>query len=254
LESLDETPLAPSAELPRLTIVHLLAWMAATALAFFPYQLQMQALERLGSSPSVRVSLPYTAFAALYGVAQGGYLLVAVAILYWRRKGLTERFQPGHWLAFRGACAWLLSTMTWALMFAAGTSFQAMRWTVVPQLMVGAVFFFCFLWLGFRSPEPARWRLLYFVAAASPLLGWLWPMVAVMAGSSPRTPRAFMVGPAISAGVETLVLMAAMWGDVSQGLARHWSHWLGVLVRVVVLAGTLLQYAYYLLSSALRGG
>ena len=46
---------------------------------------------------------------------QGAHLFVAAAVLAWRRRGYSERLQPGHCFAFQGAVYWLISAVTWVI-------------------------------------------------------------------------------------------------------------------------------------------
>jgi hypothetical protein len=158
-------------ELPRLSIVHLMAWTAATALALLPYQMQVDARERL--SPGAAAMSPVmTGTMALYGVAAGSYLFVIAALAYWRRCGCRTALQPGHWLAVDGACEWLMATVLWLLVLLAQSQAAFMPFIMIPQLIKGLVFFFLFLWLAIRGCDMAGWRLTFLAFALAPICAW----------------------------------------------------------------------------------
>ena len=170
----------------------------------------------------------------------------AASILYWRRKGLDARLEPGHWLAFWGACEWLVWMLVWGALLLAGGRLQQMALFSIPQLLVNVVFFFLFLQLSRKSAEPRRWRLTYAIVAIVPVLGWILLIVLSIAAFRMRSMAAFMIAPMLASAAVLLAVAAASLGDVRRRHARHWSHWLGVGAQLFILALTVAMYAYYI--------
>jgi hypothetical protein len=243
--------------LPRLQVIHLMLWMAATAIAFLPYQMQRLAQVRL--SPGAEVlspSVSATAMGTMRGLAAGSYLFVTAALWYWKLRGYMFRLQPGHWFAFEGVGQWIMATGTWLLLIASeGPPFGAFPLFMFPRLIVGFVFFFLFMRLALRSQEPPRWRWTYAAIALSPIATWLLTMAAMFTIGMRGQVGAFMIPNAAAAVSMTLFFLVAITGDWRSHAQRHWSHWLGAGMRLVVLAASAVMYTYYSLNPlALTGG
>ncbi len=171
---LDADPPATDAaplDLPRLQIIHLMLWMATTAVAFLPYQLGRQTRERISpNAAAISQTIPSMAMGATYGVAAGGYLFVAAMLLVWKRKGYRFRLQPGHWFAFEGVGQWVLSVATWLVLFA----FQGgILGIMILRWLFGLAFFACYIWLAVRAQDPLRWRWTFAAMALAPFAVWL---------------------------------------------------------------------------------
>src|SRR5262245_53825758 len=93
----DDAPPAPRFVLPRLQIIHLMMWMAATAAALVPYRINQEQTGRL--SPAAQASADNPANIVMgvgSGVATGAFLFVAAAVIVWRRRGYSGPAEPGH--------------------------------------------------------------------------------------------------------------------------------------------------------------
>jgi hypothetical protein len=259
-ESPTSAPPAPRFELPRLQIIHLMMWMAATAAAFVPYRAQLDAIERdKRESPNVSRAEPATAVWVAYGITHGTLLFVAVAAIVWRKRGYVGPFAPGHHLAFQGAAYWALSAITWAaLQFADVSYLNAYSWFSAPQALMSLVFFIWFLRLAIKRGHTTAWRWAFVMAALGP------PLVYAL-----RVAGAYILyrsglgfnGLVMSVAPQCIVsllqltaIVAAMAGDRRHTPPRHWSHWLAASARLAMLA-TMIAYFLYLIiySSQLTG-
>jgi hypothetical protein len=233
--------------LPRLQVIHLMLWMAATAVAFLPYQLQRRAQSQISpGAEELTQSVSATAVGVASGMAAGAYLFVSAALWYWRRQGRAFRLQPGHWFAFEGVGEWAMAAGLWLILLnSEGSSYGLLPWLMIPRLIVGLGFFACFLWLALRSQEPARWRWTFAATALTPVAAWFLTMVAAFTGLLRGRMTAFMIPNVAAAGLLALILVMAMAGDARNKTDRHWSHWLSIAMRLAALAATGAMYAYY---------
>lgn len=247
------TPPAPQFELPRLQIIHLMMWMAATAVALVPYRVQQDSFNGSDSSRAVGVQLAGAmAMAIASGVAQGAYLFVTTAVIVWRRRGYAGRLEPGHYFAFHDTAQWVLSFALWASIWITSAVWaddaSMGRWYAIfalPQFIVGIVFFVWFLRLASRGPYPRPWRRALRVFAIVPVAGWMLSVVLMMTSfrSGLESMVARMLLPQfLCSGVEFVTLAAAMQSDRRDGLARHWSHWVSVMTTLLLTAGLCLFY------------
>jgi hypothetical protein len=237
MEAADESPAA----LPRLSIVHLLMWMAATAVAFAPLSLWNPAAAQSNAARSTTATFSLS----VHGLAAGTYLFVLAAILFWRGRGYRARFEPGHWLALKGAAGWLQSVLMYSIIFSSYAANTTAIWYVQAiRLPVGFVFFLLFMWLALRSPEPARWRRTFAIFAIAPAIGEIVGMALMLTVSS-RTPLLHMTGHAGAQAVQALTLLFAVIGDRADRTPRHWTHWMTAVVYLVALAASTTIYAIY---------
>jgi hypothetical protein len=244
----EDPPSSPRFELPRLQIIHLMMWMAATAVAFLPYRVQRASLERTNST-SVQVQLRETPGALVmtvgYGVLQGAFLFVTAAVLWWRRRGADVRLQPGYCFALRGTVFWAASVIVWA--FLSLNDGRPSTWfALLSILYLGASlgFFVWFLRLARRKDSTPGWRRAFAVAAIAPAVGW--ELMTALGVIAARTPTSFITVMALTqaplAAIVALALVAAIRADRRGGIVRHWSHEIGVWARVVEAAGMSLNY------------
>jgi hypothetical protein len=231
---------APTA-LPRLSIVHLLMWMAATAVAFAPLSLLNPAAAQSNAARATAATLSMS----VHGLAAGTYLFVSAATLFWRGRGYRARFEPGHWLALKGAAGWLQNVLMYSIIFSSFAANTTAIWYVqAVRLPVGLAFFMLFMWLAIRAPEPARWRWTFAIFAIAPVIGEIVGAALMMTVSS-RTPLLHMAGHAGAQAVQALGLASAVIGDRAQGTPRHWTHWLAAAVYLIALAASTLIFAAY---------
>lgn len=233
--------------LPRLQVIHLMLWMAATAVAFLPYQMQRQAQDRMSpGAAELSQTVSATAIGVITGLSTGSDLLVVAALWYWRRKGRGYRLQPGHWFAFEGVGQWIMAAGLWLIILnSEGPRYGSFAWRIIPHLLIGLGFFACYIWLAWRSKEPSRWRWTFAATALSPVAAWLLTVVAAFTGSLRGSIGAFMISSAATTAVVGLLLLAAMVGDLRVKTDRHWSHWLVAGMRLAVLVATAAMYAYF---------
>jgi len=113
-----ESPLAPGSPFaeyyrpPRLGIIHLLAWTAATAV-LLKFSMAMEMLGDRGiASTSPELDIAVQAYRFMYSAAHAAGIVGSGVLLLARIRRLPGRFQPGHWLVLvetLGALLWLLS-------------------------------------------------------------------------------------------------------------------------------------------------
>jgi hypothetical protein len=246
LELLEAPPPLPPMELPRLRVIHLMMWMAATAVAFVPYQwwASLRAQSSSGDEAAY-LSVVTTAAYTVHGVSIGAHLFVTGCLLRWRSRGVVlVPLQPGHWLAIRGAVAGVLSIVLWAAIRISGQSEPAAwRWLSIPHFSMSFVFFFIFLRAAIRRNDPARWRLAFLILAVAPLIGWIATVFSSMVFW-----RIGFIAPGISAAAQALMLVIALSGDLTRCSSRHWTHWLSTGLYIAGLMGTASIYFAYALS------
>src|SRR5262245_32210357 len=132
----DDPPPSPRFELPRLQIIHLMMWMAATAVAFLPYRVQQLQLSGMSTDPQAAVDNPAnTVLSVGSGILSGAYLFVTAAVIVWRRRGYRGPTLPGHYLAFRGAGWWAPSLTMQAITWGGGADTAAMLFVAVPYVI-----------------------------------------------------------------------------------------------------------------------
>lgn len=240
-------PPAPPNDFPRLTILHLMAWTVATAVAFLPYQVQRESLKQSSAEVNqLMQSVMMAVFMVGYGVMSGVYLFVAAATIYWKRRGVTAPLQPGHWLAFEGAISWMLSMAMWiTIALTSDASSRGYMWTSLLRLAFGLVLLVWFLRLAIKSKESAAWRWMYVIVAVTPLGQLLLPVLYALFfrfGPGGGQVAAMMLSQGLLAALGAALLVLAMFGDWRRKIHRHWSHW---IVAAAAFVGSLVLLAYY---------
>jgi hypothetical protein len=247
----------PRFELPRLQIIHLMAWMAATAVAFVPYRAQQERLAQMASTREF-VDNPAATVQGLWtGVLQGAFLFVTAAMLLWRRRGYAGRLQPGHYFAYQGSALWAATLVAVASIWLP-TDGGRSGWRMllaIPRVAVAIIFFVWFLRLSRRHTVAPAWRRAFAVAALTPVAAGIFVVCGTIVGfrgnPSALLPAIFLIqGSAVI--LVALTLAVAMWDDRRRGAAQHWSHWIGAGARLVESCGYCLVYAAALLFWALR--
>ena len=258
LQSPGKSPFAPGSPFaahylpPRLGIIHLLAWTAATALLVIFW---MATTEMIGddggdSIPrAIRVaqqvvwSIQLTALAA--GLVGTGILLLA------KIRRLRGRFQPGHWLLLISTLIWAPSLLVpWALFLLIGTpdsvdtpSASSLVWiSRTWNLVTTSTSFAAYFFATFVCKAGNRWRICFAVLAAFGLMqtfryvGALFS-VSLFWWTKPLQYRSLIVGA---------VLLMAVLIDLRRGPRRDWLHWLGV---AIIATGVLLSVAWWVWST-----
>ena len=234
--SLDAVEPPPAHAFPPLHLIHLLAWTAATALAFGLHRFQIKALARLVPDfDAPEPSMLAAALGATYGVAQGCCLFVAGAVIVWRSRGCAARLAPAHYLSFEVAARWAgqgLAGIRWAWDSGDGLYRSAL---VLSGLLVTVVFLVWFISLALRREESIWWRLVLAIVALAPASSWL--LLRSQAFTGARGIQAHLLTQMTGTLALCLALAVAMTGDVRAGRVRHWSHWVsagGFLVLACV--------------------
>lgn len=247
---------APRFELPRLRMVHLLGWMAATAAAFAPHQLQEHVFSRYSK---IFTTIPPTAMEtarmAASAMATGSLLFVAIAVLVWKRRGNRARLEPGHHFAFQVAVAWFVDIGIWTFAWALQERLQGYPWSYwwfsLPQQALPFIFFFWFLALAFWAGDPPSWRWAYAALAAGPLAGYVINATSIISPAGfGRSAEIVSLGTSqdASLAIQLSAITAAATIDWRRGQRRHWSHTMAVVSKVVLLAVGIVYYTWLMLN------
>jgi hypothetical protein len=259
-EIVAELPCVRFQERPRLNLRHLLAITAFTAVALVPMRLQQNSLDRLGSSSTTiarEPSLASQTVSVVWGIASGGCLFVVVALMVWARQGYKSRLEPGHWMAIQLAGQWALVALLWGAMSLSRNEFPFSLAVVgIVSFVLSLVFFIWYLNLARLRHESGIWRWAYAMLALAPVAGSLIGVMLMFAGSirwqTMNTRLAFMMIPQIAAtGGLVLVLLTAMASDYRRNHRRHWTHWLAVSLKMLLLVAMTLSYVALIVSPPL---
>jgi hypothetical protein len=239
----DDAP-TTTAPLPRLQIIHLLMWMAATAVAFVPYRTMQENTRRMSPAAVDVASNPATTFLSVAaGILQGACLFAAVAVLVWQRRGYEGLPQPGHYFAYRSAALWAASIVMWGASALLPVDSPIRPILFIPYAVVGVVFFIWYLRLARRETIPRGWRRAFAVTAIAPVVAWVLTIVFVFARWT-RNPGGMMGGFVFIQGLTALAVVVAIvlaiLEDRSRDRVRHWSHFIGPGARLAEAAGYVL--------------
>jgi hypothetical protein len=243
----NDTP--PQLDLPRLGIIHLLAWTAAVAVAFLPHRLPQESFPRPPTrKPTAARQSSTEMVSVVNGILQGNCLFVTTSLYYWKKRGRQFRRQPGQILALQGTAFWAVGVVAQAIISLAGIGpGWSGFWVVFPYLILGLVFFVWFLRIAKRRGASIRWRWAFGVLALAPVLAWVLSMVGMFAN------RPFNKSPSISwlaipqvaaAAVQFFALALAMVHDWRSDRQRHWTHWIGAGSRLFEAAAMIAMYVF----------
>lgn len=255
----DNEPAPPEAtprfELPRLQIIHLLMWMAATAIAFLPYRVQQVQFSRLNPAQRTEVENPaIIAMGVGSGILSGAYLFVTAAVIVWRRRGYRGPTLPGHYLAYRGAGLWAPALTTQTVLWTGGADLLQMLLVVVPYAIVYIVFFVWFLRLARRRTTAPAWRRALGVTVVAPVVAWVltycWMFLRMRNSYHIMAGMALIQG--LAAALVALMVILAMRADARNNADRHWSHLIGAIGRVAESSAYCLMYVAMGLYAAWR--
>ena len=218
------SPFAEHYRPPRLGIIHLLAWTAATAV-LLKFSMAMEMIGSAGGSTA-----PVSAFQQVLGLifstahAAG---LVGTAILFLAKvRGLPGRFQPGHWLVLVASVTWLVFQLIWFLqvlaMRAGFYDHFGPSWILVlvglTAVLCGGVYFY----LTLASKDGRRWKTCFGVLAVVDVM-WGLSFLGFCVLDMPWLLNSYVFGSLIE-GSTTLVIVIV---DLRRGPRRDWLHWLG---------------------------
>lgn len=241
MQPLEAPPPLPTVELPRLRVIHLMMWMAATAVALLPQLMLQQRLR--GASPNMPAqALPV--IASIRAVAAGGCILVVGIVLNARRRGSSGRLQPGHWLAIDGTLRWMFFTAHAAMVTWIASDETKRQWLSKLHMFWGGLVFLGHMWLALRADQSLRWRLAFGAMALWPVASLLVIPTASYSGVFENLRVLFLFEAAVP-GAQSLLLLPAIVIDATTRADRHWTHWLGAGLRAASLVATSATYGYY---------
>jgi hypothetical protein len=242
--------------LPRLSIQHLLAWTAVTALALLPYNLQQQSLAQNRAASSTAAST-FTGISVVSAIAAGTYLFVAGCVLRWKRRGLQFGLQPGHWLALEGVLGFVLLCITWlTITLLQQTPTRIGLLITLLRMPMGLVVLLWFLWLAIRNRrESIAWRFAYAWIAVLPIVMFFSMFIVSrlavsVIGGGAVSPLAVVMGGL--AAIQATLVGLALLADRVGGVERHWSHWLAATARLLTMAAVASYYGLLALGLSLR--
>jgi hypothetical protein len=249
-ESLGKSPFAPGSPFaeyyrpPRLGIIHLLAWTAATAV-LLKFSMAMELLRGTGGGsmpPATRVFQQIVGF--IYSTAFAAGIVGTCIVLRATVRHLPGRLQPGHWLLLIATVSSLLSLACWALYVLAETaglvgSFST-SWILVlfglEEIICSGMYFGATL--ACRAGK--RWKLCFAVLAAVNFMRGVLYVCSVLFDSV-RVPSFFPSVP-LGSMIVGSVLLATVVVDLRRGPRRDWLHWLGV---AFIAVGVLVYAAWW---------
>jgi hypothetical protein len=251
-------PSAIGAELPRLNLRHLIAITAFAAVALVPMRLQQEAVARLvGSRLAGAIQAAPTAneiASVIWGIASGGSLFVVTAYFFWSWRGYKSRLEPGHWIAIQIAIQWVMTAILFCCSAVAPDGLPFFMVVIVfGNFALSIGFFGWYLNLAWQRREVGIWRLAYATLALAPVAGSILGMVLTFASSvrwrAMDQQMVWMAIPHIAAtsGI-MLSLLVAMASDFRRHRQRHWTHWLAVSLKLMLLAAMMFSYIALMLN------
>jgi hypothetical protein len=240
-ESPGQSPFGPGSPFveyyrpPRLGIIHLLAWTAATAV-LLKFSLAMEMLgDTGGGSLPEGMSIFRQIVGFIYSTAHAAGIVGAGILLLAKISRAPGRLQPGHWLLLVATVAWFLFLSiqgVFVLAQSAGLAGNsAFVWLLAAfgavEILCAALYFYAAL--AFR--HGMRWTICFGLLTVvdallglrylcNPLLDFPWSL-----GFSPLW--SLFVG---------LVLLVTVLVDLRHGPRRDWLHWLGIAIVATAVA------------------
>jgi hypothetical protein len=216
---------------PRLGIIHLLAWTAATAVMLKFYVAAQDNTDTVDLSAIGDAAHQTIQF--VNSARVGATLVGATVLVLGRVRGETGRFQPGHWFILIETVADMLGLTFWAISLALrqpGTEWYEesfYKWYLGLWGAIAVCIAVAYFFVARRVRHDRPWRTPAVVMAIVDLivgnLCWL-ALLTWMAASAMYWP----IWPLI-VGVTFFV---ALLIDVGRGAGRDWVHWLGVAIII----------------------
>lgn len=234
------SPFAEHYRPPRLGIIHLLAWTAATAV-LLKFSMAMEMIGSTGGS-TAPVSAFQQVLGLIYSMTHAAGLVGTAMLLLAKVRGLPGRFQPGHWLVLVTTVTWLVFRLIWLL------SLLAMRagfsdhfdtsWNLVlvglTAVLSGGVYFY----LTLASKDGTRWKTCFGVLAVVDAI-WGFSYLGFFLFELSWLLSFFPLGWLI-VGLTILVIVIV---DLRRAPRREWLHWLG---PTMIGTGALIAVASWL--------
>lgn len=218
--------------LPPLRVHHFLLWTAVTAVAA---SLQSSQLRDAQPTP-----FAYQGVSLIWLIGSTASA-TALGVVVWARRHGQGDWQPGHGLLVLQT----LNLAQWVLLWLP-LGGPLTLWRVGVQQMVFGVLTLGISLLLARAYRGTPWGWLFVLLALAPLLQPLLRALAQHVLLAPFNFRAtiataYAVQLALS-GLTCAVAALGLLHDRRRGVARHWTHWVGVapLVLGVVLSGVIL--------------
>jgi hypothetical protein len=218
---------------PRLGIIHLLAWTAATAATLKYFMAAMSRLDTSGM-PASAVTLSW-AFGFVMAIVFGADAVGEAVVLNGKLRGQTGRLQPGHWFVLiytlATLAAWSMEAIV--VLFAVGgqpghrftaASAHAMH---VAYVVFPAIRSFTYLIVAARMRDARRWQVATRIVAVTDLAVLALQFLPLVSWSLTPVTRGQIRGLVVGT-----TFLVALLSDLRRGPRRDWVHWLGVAVIV----------------------
>jgi hypothetical protein len=236
-ETPDPSPFAEQLHVPQFGIIHLMIWIAVTAVLLKVFMaLAGSSLQALPPEQSWIFQVYQTVYAImLASMAVGAGVLIRL-----RCYTMFKRLQPGHWLVLISTLEFILELAASLLFWLAGV--MGPRTIVVIQ--VGAVAIYAWAaaaypFAFFQLRDARRWKILIGAKAVGAVTGAALAVVFLVAHLFNYSPAFLSMWatwgvtrycPIVWSVAIFLVLVSAAILDLYHRTARDWVHWLGVSV------------------------
>ena len=251
------SPFAEYYRPPRLGIIHMLAWMAATAIVL-KIDLAISVLYEAGNSrlgldtseaSQLTVAWIYASW-TINSMARGASLVGAAVLLRACYRGIGGKLQPGHWIVLIEVL-WFVAWMGRALIQGVLYNFDLWRHPISKRvdLVVFSFIVLChvglYLYVAWRNLREKRWRRLFIVVGVLALVQhapyfvslllfrpqWFLPhlLTALARGMA----LAAVVPHALTALAVGMALAVVVTLDLRARCRRDWIHWLGVAILMM---------------------
>ena len=250
LDPIGESPFGPRSPFveyyrpPRLGIIHLLAWTAATAVLLkFGMAMEMIETSSIDEMPTaLRVYQQVIRFA--YNTVNAAGIVGISVLLLGKARAATGRLQPGHWILAIDTIAFVMIYSWWAL-------YATARAAEIIEPEISSDFLWFYLPFGAISllraatygvtaaiqRDARRWKVLLATLA---VVGLIVSLIQITACFSSFLFA--LVNLPLWSLIVAAVLIPTIVLDLRRGPRRDWLHWLGI---AVLAASTVLSMAWW---------
>lgn len=234
-----EEPLDP--RLPPFRIHHILVWTACSAVFLSMQQGWFAKIATL--SEYVDLRSPMILFQSAFGaIVLGGYWMICLMGVAWRRQAIAFPSQPGHWLAVFNGILYVSSLLPMSIGFLLmDESWNHPTWWLFTSTAIPLVVILCLIYMLVRAAAlfGSSWKTTLIVLAIGLSLDFLAMLVMSMYWLFPLSSTIDSTEEVISTlsrlfgyGAHVCVGLAA-WRDWRRDIARHWAHWIAVTIWLV---------------------
>ena len=233
-ETLGPSPSAGQLHVPQFGIIHLMIWIAVTAVLLKVFM--ALAGNSVQAFPS-KQSWIFQVYETVYAIMLASMAVGAGVLIRLHCYTMFKRLQPGHWLVLISTLEFILGLALSLLYWLAGvmgprTAALNHLGTLV-YVLAAAAYPFAF----FQLRDARRWKILLGAKAIGAVTGAAFALVFLVAHLFNYYSLSFFTAwngmsycPIIWSVAVFFVLLAAAILDLYHRTARDWVHWLGVSV------------------------